>query len=346
MVNNQEQADVQGILDTVYLCLATDQLALCASIAQRMRLMSTSEGFNPRHGGTGAFTQWVVPRRTIHLSGQLDKLDLGNSHEGSEKSGRSIIPEQRNTKGSEILWLLPQLAPSTLNAADPPKSTCGGLRGQHVSKLLGPILSRLHKIIVPRSLNFHTTGFQGFAAAIIKLFTQNNMPTKPSGFVPINQLRKIGCKKVGCAVCPELREFLFNAHPLILFHEVGAIRKHLKSQLKAGGVDSLGFTRSAIKTRTRQPQILRRTILGEDFEHVLAAIEGVESARPLLASLGNNQVRAILKRSQNTVVPVGSGGLVMFWLWPQAKKPGLFSFGTKAKAKPNFWPALAFGLAW
>ncbi|KAJ7694554.1 hypothetical protein B0H17DRAFT_1178558 [Mycena rosella] len=36
---------------------------------------------------------------------------------------------------------------------------------------------------------------------------------------------------------------------------------------------------------------------------------------------------------------------VMFWLWPQAKKPRLFGFGTKAKAKPKFWPELAVGLA-
>jgi hypothetical protein len=36
----------------------------------------------------------------------------------------------------------------------------------------------------------------------------------------------------------------------------------------------------------------------------------------------------------------------MFWLWPQAKKPWLFGFGTKAKAKPKIWPGMAFGLAW
>ncbi|KAJ7483772.1 hypothetical protein B0H11DRAFT_1914639 [Mycena galericulata] len=30
--------------------------------------------------------------------------------------------------------------------------------------------------------------------------------------------------------------------------------------------------------------------------------------------------------------------LVMFWLWPQAKKPWLLGFGTKAKAKPKSWP--------
>jgi hypothetical protein len=36
----------------------------------------------------------------------------------------------------------------------------------------------------------------------------------------------------------------------------------------------------------------------------------------------------------------------MFWLWPQAKKPWLFGFGTKAKAKPKNWPGMAFGLAW
>jgi hypothetical protein len=39
--------------------------------------------------------------------------------------------------------------------------------------------------------------------------------------------------------------------------------------------------------------------------------------------------------------------LVMFWLWPQAKKPWLFGFGTKAKAKPPIsrWPGLRFGQA-
>ncbi|KAJ7697139.1 hypothetical protein B0H17DRAFT_1130455 [Mycena rosella] len=37
--------------------------------------------------------------------------------------------------------------------------------------------------------------------------------------------------------------------------------------------------------------------------------------------------------------------VVMFWLWPQAKKPRLFGFGTKAKAKPKFWLELAFGPA-
>jgi hypothetical protein len=37
----------------------------------------------------------------------------------------------------------------------------------------------------------------------------------------------------------------------------------------------------------------------------------------------------------------------MFWLWPQAKKPWLFGFGTKAKAKPPIsrWPGLRFGQA-
>ncbi|KAJ7888754.1 hypothetical protein B0H13DRAFT_2041990 [Mycena leptocephala] len=38
--------------------------------------------------------------------------------------------------------------------------------------------------------------------------------------------------------------------------------------------------------------------------------------------------------------------VVMFWLWPQAKMPRLFGFGTKAKARPKPWPQLAFGLAW
>jgi hypothetical protein len=39
--------------------------------------------------------------------------------------------------------------------------------------------------------------------------------------------------------------------------------------------------------------------------------------------------------------------LVMFWLWPQAKKPWLFGFGTKAKAKPPIsrWLGLRFGQA-
>ncbi|KAJ7506964.1 hypothetical protein B0H11DRAFT_2185513 [Mycena galericulata] len=36
--------------------------------------------------------------------------------------------------------------------------------------------------------------------------------------------------------------------------------------------------------------------------------------------------------------------LVMFWLWPRAKKPWLLGFGTKAKAKPKSWPGMAFGL--
>ncbi|KAJ7153389.1 hypothetical protein C8R46DRAFT_1301900 [Mycena filopes] len=38
--------------------------------------------------------------------------------------------------------------------------------------------------------------------------------------------------------------------------------------------------------------------------------------------------------------------LVMSWLWPEAKKPRLFGFGTKAKPEPKPWPGLAFGLAW
>jgi hypothetical protein len=37
---------------------------------------------------------------------------------------------------------------------------------------------------------------------------------------------------------------------------------------------------------------------------------------------------------------------VFLWLWPEAKKPRLFGFGTKAKANPKMWPGLAFGLAW
>ncbi|KAJ7124270.1 hypothetical protein C8R44DRAFT_734778 [Mycena epipterygia] len=39
--------------------------------------------------------------------------------------------------------------------------------------------------------------------------------------------------------------------------------------------------------------------------------------------------------------------LVMFWLWPQAKKPWLFGFGTQAKAKPTIgrWPGLRFSQA-
>jgi len=37
---------------------------------------------------------------------------------------------------------------------------------------------------------------------------------------------------------------------------------------------------------------------------------------------------------------------VFFRLWPQAKKPWLFGFGTGAKAKPKFWPELACDLAW
>ncbi|KAJ7262527.1 hypothetical protein C8J57DRAFT_1632379 [Mycena rebaudengoi] len=42
----------------------------------------------------------------------------------------------------------------------------------------------------------------------------------------------------------------------------------------------------------------------------------------------------------------------MVWLWPEAKKPRLFGFGTKARAKPKVWPgpkptlALALALAW
>ncbi|KAJ7227565.1 hypothetical protein C8J57DRAFT_1252475 [Mycena rebaudengoi] len=34
--------------------------------------------------------------------------------------------------------------------------------------------------------------------------------------------------------------------------------------------------------------------------------------------------------------------LVMVWLWPEAKKPRLFGFGTKAKAKPKVWPGQIF----
>lgn len=37
MVNGQERADVQMILDALYLCIETDNLAFCASIAKRMR---------------------------------------------------------------------------------------------------------------------------------------------------------------------------------------------------------------------------------------------------------------------------------------------------------------------
>ncbi|KAJ7156382.1 hypothetical protein C8R46DRAFT_1040918 [Mycena filopes] len=38
--------------------------------------------------------------------------------------------------------------------------------------------------------------------------------------------------------------------------------------------------------------------------------------------------------------------VMMSWLWPEAKKPRLFGFGTKAKPEPKSWPGLAFGLAW
>ncbi|KAJ7469909.1 hypothetical protein B0H11DRAFT_1920247 [Mycena galericulata] len=41
----------------------------------------------------------------------------------------------------------------------------------------------------------------------------------------------------------------------------------------------------------------------------------------------------------------GNLQIVLFWLWPLAKKPWLFGFGTKAKAKPKSWPDGAFGLA-
>ncbi|KAJ7264218.1 hypothetical protein C8J57DRAFT_1230693 [Mycena rebaudengoi] len=36
----------------------------------------------------------------------------------------------------------------------------------------------------------------------------------------------------------------------------------------------------------------------------------------------------------------------MFWLWPQAKKPRLFDFGTRAKVRLKFWLRIGFGLAW
>jgi hypothetical protein len=40
------------------------------------------------------------------------------------------------------------------------------------------------------------------------------------------------------------------------------------------------------------------------------------------------------------------GSMQLGPLGPQAKKPWLFGFGAKAKAKPKIWPGMAFGLAW
>ncbi|KAJ6460644.1 hypothetical protein C8R45DRAFT_1081168 [Mycena sanguinolenta] len=53
----------------------------------------------------------------------------------------------------------------------------------------------------------------------------------------------------------------------------------------------------------------------------------------------------MMKRAVSRAIR-GIARALMFWLWLQARKPWLFGFGTRAKARPKPWPGLAFSLAW
>ncbi|KAJ7494522.1 hypothetical protein B0H11DRAFT_2277249 [Mycena galericulata] len=215
--------------------------------------------------------------------------------------------------------------------------TAGVTTIEYNAKFLAPLLFRLHRSFACRDIDFQAAGLQNVVARIVKLFAENNMPPKPSGFVPIEQLRMIGCHDRACSVCLELKEFVLDDRSIVLFQKVGSKRKHLGEQLEKGGLEGLGFTQTTIKTRT--PHILRitkpdkiaefgrwyanqltgkrlmgllgaaeeqRAILGEGYDRVNATIEGVDSARPPLASLHINQNAAGQKRSQDAVVTVGS----------------------------------------
>ncbi|KAJ6522234.1 hypothetical protein DFH09DRAFT_1097320 [Mycena vulgaris] len=64
--------------------------------------------------------------------------------------------------------------------------------------------------------------------------------------------------------------------------------------------------------------------------------------RPLI--LGSI-VATLLRLSQRAYTAVYHRRPSDGWLWPEAKKPRLFDFGTKAKAKPKSWPEMVFGPA-
>ncbi|KAJ7460906.1 hypothetical protein B0H11DRAFT_156672 [Mycena galericulata] len=215
--------------------------------------------------------------------------------------------------------------------------TAGETTIEYNAKFLAPLLFRLHRSFSRRDIDFQAAGLQNVVARIVKLFAENNMPTKPSGFFPIEQLRMIGCHDQACSVCLELKEFVLDDRSMLLFQKVGSKRKHLGEQLEKGGLEGLGFTQTTIKTRT--PHILRITkpdrivefgrwyanhltgkrlmallgateeqqaILGDGYDRVNATIEGVDSARPPLASLHINQNGTGQKRGQDAVVTVGS----------------------------------------
>ncbi|KAJ6546922.1 hypothetical protein B0H19DRAFT_1163045 [Mycena capillaripes] len=199
---------------------------------------------------------------------------------------------------------------------------------QHLSKVLVPLLSNLLDTVAHRKTDFKNSAFERFAATVIRQFAENCMPMKPSRPVPVQQLHAIGCQE-GCKDCMLVKDFALDGQDVIQIRRPQDERSHLERQLKRYGFDAFGFTWETIKggrpyiLQIKKPDNIvvfgmwrashltgmemltilgstdeQRRVLGEDYDRVLAAIEGVDGRRrrPLANLSGINQERIGQKR--------------------------------------------------
>ncbi|KAJ7491188.1 hypothetical protein FB451DRAFT_1552697 [Mycena latifolia] len=206
---------------------------------------------------------------------------------------------------------------------------------EHVEKILVPVLWRLQKSLSGRNLDLRTGAFNLFAASVVKLFAEYSMVPKPPGLGAVERLRKVGCDAEGCEACPTLRKFVLDGRTTLQFKSVQKLRNHIERALSS--INSLGFSSTTIKKGTPHTLMIakhdnmvalglwyqihlkgrrllallgntaeaQREILGEDYDHVFAAVEGVD-ARPPLASLAVNYMAGGKKRGQDAMDVAGN----------------------------------------
>ncbi|KAF8198172.1 hypothetical protein K438DRAFT_1966916 [Mycena galopus ATCC 62051] len=155
---------------------------------------------------------------------------------------------------------------------------------KHLSNVLSPFLSLLHRYLATQRLDFQTEPFKGFAVAVITSFASEVMHQKHADSVPV-QLENIGC---GCEGCSALKRFFLGHDQIIIVRDSQDARQHLEYQLQKTPAKSFEINWETV--RTGRPHGLKITKPSNMTPHGFWSANSKSGAK-LLATLGDPQMQ-------------------------------------------------------
>ncbi|KAK6974350.1 2og-fe oxygenase [Favolaschia claudopus] len=169
---------------------------------------------------------------------------------------------------------------------------------QHVSQVLGPLMSPLHAYIAIQGLTLETPPFAKYSANIVKAYAATVMPQTPADIIGDVQ---IGCENPKCDECRILRVFFSDDdEQTMTLARAAKLREHIEKQLSLLP-KTMGVTYKLIKSDHGAHKL--EIVKAENLTASGLWAQNSKRGKDLLALLGDEATqRRIMGSNYGTVV--------------------------------------------